>query len=70
MAFPMADMAIFDQKTCKKICATKIKIGKKLAACQNFEFKICCDAKLPPVYIIYVRVHHTFGSSEQWFFSN
>jgi hypothetical protein len=64
-----ADMTIFDQKSCKRVCVSKIPIQKKLATCGTLTFKICCEKPLPPSYICYVRVQHsgTATANEGWF---
>ena len=64
-----ADMTIFDQKSCKQVCATKVKIGKPLDACGTTALTICCNVKpLPLQYIVYVRVHHNVNAlvNEGW----
>ena len=64
----VADMTIFDQKSCKRVCLARAPINKKFESCQTLEFRICCDKALPAAYICYVRVHHNFGMNEEWFF--
>jgi hypothetical protein len=63
-----AYITIVDQSNCKVTCEFKIPIGKKIKPCENYTFKICCERPLPPKYIAYVRVNHSLGNNEQWFF--
>jgi hypothetical protein len=67
VAVSTAELWIFDQKTCRRLCITRKVINKKIGACQDFEFEICCD-NLPPAsgYIYYVRVRHNLGMNEEW----
>ncbi len=68
VAVSVADMTVFDQKSCKRVCVAKVPLDKKFAPCQTLDFRICCEKPLPPSYICYVRVHHNFGINEEWFF--
>lgn len=64
-----AEMMIFDQKSCKRVCVARVPINKRLLACQSLDFRICCDGALPATYICYVQVHQSNGSrNEEWFF--
>lgn len=63
-----AYVTIFDQSGCKVTCEFKIPIKQKIKPCENYTFKICCKEKLPSKYIAYVRVNHSLGNNEQWFF--
>lgn len=63
-----ADLRVFDQKTCKLVCESREKLQKKLAPCKTLSFRICCDKSLPSDYICYVRVTHSNGMNEEWFF--
>ena len=63
-----AYITIVDQSNCRVTCEFKIPIGKKIKPCGNYTFKICCEKPLPSRYIAYVRVNHSLGNNEQWFF--
>lgn len=63
-----AYITIVDQSNCKVTCEFKIPIGEKIKPCGNYTFKICCEKPLPSRYIAYVRVNHSLGNNEQWFF--
>jgi hypothetical protein len=63
-----ADMTIFDSRTCKVICQSRKAINRRLDPCKTFEFRICCEKPLPLTYICRVRVRHTNGGNEEWFF--
>jgi hypothetical protein len=69
VAINTADMTIFDQKSCKRVCVSKTSIQKKLDVCGTLTFKICCEKPLPPSYICYVRVNHSGVNpvNEGWF---
>jgi len=61
-----ADLVVFDQNTCKKVCDAKVRVGKTLKQCEISRFKICCNSPLPPKYIAYVKVYYPGGYSEDW----
>lgn len=63
-----AYLTIVDQSNCKVTCEFKIPIKTKLKPCGNYTFKICCSKPLPARYIAYVRVNHSLGDNEQWFY--
>jgi hypothetical protein len=64
-----AEMTIFDQKSCKRVCVAKVAIDKRLVPCATLDFRICCEKPLPRAYICYVRVHQSNGTvNEEWFF--
>lgn len=62
-----AYITIFDQGSCKVTCEFKIPLGKTLKPCETYTFKICCN-KLPSKHIAYVRVAHSLGNNEQWYY--
>ena len=62
-----AYITIFDQESCKVTCEFKIPLGKTLKPCETYKFKICCN-KLPSKHIAYVRVVHSLGNNEQWYY--
>jgi hypothetical protein len=64
------ELWIYDAKTCKRICVTRKVIQKALKSCDTMDLELCCD-KLPDAsgYIYYVRVHHNFGTNEEWAFA-
>jgi hypothetical protein len=65
----MADLTIYDQKTCKIICATKMKIVRKLEPCIWQEFKMCCGKPMLVPNLIYrVRLYYSGGTDEAWAF--
>jgi hypothetical protein len=68
LATNAAYLVIFDQKTCQRVCEFKMPLGKKLAPCQSLSFTICCAKPLPPTWITYVAVTHSFGVNEEWLF--
>ena len=63
-----AYLTIFDQTTCKVTCEFKISLGQKLGPCKTLSFKICCSKPLPSKHIAYVRVTHSAGNNEQWYY--
>lgn len=63
-----AYLTIFDQSTCKVTCEFKIRLGQKLDPCKTTSFKICCSKPLPSKHIAYVRVNHSLGNNEQWYY--
>jgi hypothetical protein len=63
-----AVMTVFDPATCKQVCVGKARIEKRLTPCKTLDFRICCDGALPAKYICNVRVFHSSGSNEAWFF--
>jgi hypothetical protein len=63
-----AYLTIFDQSTCKVTCEFKISLEKRVTPCKILTFKICCEKPLPPKYIAYVRVAHSLGNNEQWYY--
>ena len=68
IATSAAYLVIIDQKTCKRTCESKMALAKKLAVCQSLTFRICCDKPLPPQFIAWVKVTHSAGMNEQWFY--
>jgi hypothetical protein len=68
IALNAAYLTIIDQSNCKVTCEFKIPLGQKLGPCQSFTFKICCAAPLPSKHIAYVRVNHSLGNNEQWYY--
>ena len=64
----VAYIAIFDQATCKMTCESRITLGKRLKPCESYTFKICCSKPLPSKHIVYVRVNHSLGNNEQWYY--
>ena len=65
-----AELWIYDEKTCKRICVTRKVLNQKLKACDAMDFELCCD-NLPKTagYIYYVRIHHSAGTNEGWAFA-
>jgi hypothetical protein len=63
-----ADLMVFDQVTCKRVCHARVAPNKRFAACQTLDFRICCDSPFPAKYIARVRVNHSSGFNEAWFF--
>jgi hypothetical protein len=63
-----AYLTIVDQTTCKVTCEFKIPLGRKLEPCKTITFKICCSKPLPSKHIAYVRVAHSLGNNEQWYY--
>jgi hypothetical protein len=63
-----AYITVIDQSTCKVTCEFKIPIGKQIKPCGNYTFKICCSKPLPSKHIVYVRVNHSLGNNEQWYY--
>ncbi len=63
-----AEMMIFDQVTCKRTCGARVEVKKRLTPCKTLDFRICCHEALPAKYICYVRVNHSSGRNESWFF--
>jgi hypothetical protein len=69
VAVNTADLMVFDQVTCKRVCHARVPISKRLTPCQTLDFRICCDSHLPARYICHVQVFHSSGSNEGWFFN-
>ena len=64
-----AFLVIFDQNTCQRVCEMNLPLSKGLSPCKPLTFAICCSKKpLPTNYIAYVKVTHSAGMNEQWFF--
>jgi len=63
-----AYLTILDQGSCKVTCEFKIRLGKVLKPCESYTFKICCSKPLPSKHIAYVRVNHSLGNNEQWYY--
>ena len=63
-----AYLTVIDQSTCKVTCEFKVAIGKTLSPCQSHSFKICCSKPLPSKHIVYVRIVHSLGNNEQWYY--
>lgn len=63
-------LTVFDAKTCKKLCASKSPVNKKLAKCTTLEGQIRCPNKLPAAagYIYYLKVVHSGGQTENWLY--
>jgi hypothetical protein len=61
----LADLSVYDPKTCKRLCFSEMKVMKALKPCETMTFTICCKAHLVG-FISRVRVHHNFGINEQW----
>ncbi|MDQ2856104.1 MAG: hypothetical protein M3R68_07225 [Acidobacteriota bacterium] len=65
------ELWVYDGKTCKRICATRKVINKKIKACDTLkELELCCsDLPNASEYIYYVRIHHSAGINEAWAFA-
>lgn len=64
-----AIMLVIDQTTCKVVCKNGLNINQTLNPCQSFTFKMCCaNPPLPPKHIVYVRITHSAGTNEEWYF--
>lgn len=63
-------MAVYDAKTCKRLCSSKSQVNKKIAKCSTLDGQIRCAAPLPPAagYIYYLRVVHSGGQTENWLY--
>jgi hypothetical protein len=72
IAVGTVELVVFDAKTCKKLCATKSAVNKKIAICQILEGQIRCPQPPPPAagYIYFLRVRNTGGVllTENWLF--
>ncbi len=69
----VVELAVFDQKTCKQLCAFRRVINQKIEPCQSIALAICCPQRLPPAsgYIYWLRVHGTGAGllTEDWLFT-
>jgi hypothetical protein len=68
----VVELAVFDQKTCRKLCAFRRVINQKIEACQSLTVEICCPEKLPAAsgYIYWLRVRGSSGLlTENWLFT-
>jgi hypothetical protein len=74
IAVGTVELQIFDQKTCKRLCATRLVLNKKIASCQNLDFEIRCSTQIPNApggYIYFLRVRNTANAllTEDWLFN-
>jgi hypothetical protein len=69
----VVELAVFDQKTCKRLCAFRRVINQKIEPCQSISLAICCPHTLPAAsgYIYWLRVRGTGTSllTEDWLFT-
>jgi hypothetical protein len=67
------ELQIFDQKTCKRFCARRFPINKKIASCQTLDFEIRCSQQIPNIagYIYFLRVRDGSGVvlTQDWLFN-
>ncbi len=63
-----AYITVLDQASCKVTCQFKIRLGKKINPCESYTFKICCSEPFPSKHIVYVRVNHSLGNNEHWYY--
>ena len=64
-------LQVFDAKTCKRLCASKSAVNKKVAKCAILEGQIRCPPPLPPApsgYIYYLKVFRSGGVTENWLY--
>ena len=63
-------LMVFDAKTCKRLCASRSPVHKKVLKCATLEGQIRCPAPLPPGngYIYYLKVLHSGGQTENWLY--
>jgi len=68
----LAELLIFDQKTCRRLCIKRLPLNnKKIDKCQTLDFEICCpQTSLPdaPGYIYFLRISSSAGSTQDWLF--
>jgi hypothetical protein len=65
-------LAVFEQKTCKRLCVFRTTINKKIEPCQSLSLEICCPNELPGAsgYIYWLRVRGSTGLlTEDWLFT-
>lgn len=65
-------LEVFDAKTCKKLCASKSPVNKKIPKCKTLEGQIRCPHPLPPAaeYIYYLKVFlSSGGTTENWLYN-
>jgi hypothetical protein len=64
-------LRVFDAKTCKRLCASRSTVNKKILKCATLEGQIRCPPPLPPApsgYIYYLKVVHSGGQTENWLY--
>jgi hypothetical protein len=66
------ELQVFDAKTCKKLCASKSTVNKKVNPCKTLDGQIRCSEPLPAAsgYIYFLRVKKVGGAllTENWLF--
>jgi hypothetical protein len=67
------EFRVYDQSTCKLLCAVKRAVNKKITKCQTLDWEVRCNAPVPAAaggYIYYLRVRNASGTSltESWLF--
>ena len=72
IAVGIVELQIFDQATCRRLCATRRAINQRIAPCQTLDSEIRCQTQVPQVagYIYFLRVRSTSGAllTEDWLF--
>lgn len=65
-------LAIYDQKTCKRLCSGIVTLNKKLKQCETLSGEVKCGMPVPPgTNVIYwLRVTNTSGTkmTEDWLY--
>jgi len=68
----VVEMRVFDAKTCKRICATRSVVNKRISPCKNLEGQIRCSQPLPQgtSFIYFLRVRNSAGTllTENWLY--
>jgi hypothetical protein len=67
------ELFVYDAKSCKRVCVNRKVINKRIKPCDVLDFDLCCTISPPAGFtdgIYYVRVHHSLGINEGWFFAS
>ena len=72
IAVGTVELQVFDAKTCKKLCASKSTVNKKIDKCKTLDGQIRCSQPLPQAsgYIYFLRVRNSGGTlmTENWLY--
>ena len=65
-------LAVWDQKTCKRLCSGRVVINKRLKPCETFDGEVRCGTQIAAGNLIYwLRVTNSSGVklTEDWLFN-
>lgn len=65
-------LAVYDQKTCKRLCSGIVTLNKRLKKCETLDGEVKCGMPVPPgtSVIYWLRVTNTSGTkmTEDWLY--